>query len=664
MKPLVVVSGTVVLALVAWVALRGERAAPARSALERGAEEVAQDSSPAPLAALDGGDDSARREEVPAAAPQRVRVTLGTAEAVEIELPALGAVDADAARRRAADLAESSVRILLEVAHPEARFQPLAKVRLLSDGALVREARRVEVRPGYFDLDDLAPGAYALEIEDPRFEPLTLEGLAPGSVATARLVGCAAVRLQVQDAATGAPLSSFRLTTRARTIDAAFLDEAPLTLLELGDAPPADGRFGDLLPQKQALVIEAPGYARTTIELAELTCGAEPELVARLERAARLSGRFVRALDGSPVADARVRLVFTGERHSLETSQLYLIGPDGRLHFDASAETRTDADGRFALDELGPGTYELRGEAGAYGDATLGPLVLQAGDERDDLELVVRGLAGWRGRLLVPEGVDYAGLRLAVAPASGARGRTLDRERGAWLVPDAEGHFEGVDLPHGPCEVRLVTDDPGAHLGTTQAQRSLTLCELPQVVLTADAVLERDADARRGWPGLVSVRVRDGERPLPGVTVQLWALEGARVVAGATTGDDGAAALAGVDPGTYALRLRSEWTYDPRLTVTVRWNEAQSLSIVCAPRKHVVEVMDLGGHARANEAVTITAPPAVQQRVVTTDAEGRLELELPLGAYAFCAGATHDAARAQPVRWTAGGALPAVVRLP
>lgn len=57
-----------------------------------------------------------------------------------------------------------------------------------------------------YSFDDLAPGVYAVTIDDPRFRPWSQDGVLPGTAISARLEPCSAVALDVRDGA-GQPLA-------------------------------------------------------------------------------------------------------------------------------------------------------------------------------------------------------------------------------------------------------------------------------------------------------------------------------------------------------------------------------------------------------------------------------------------------------------------------
>ncbi|HEX5051882.1 MAG TPA: carboxypeptidase-like regulatory domain-containing protein [Planctomycetota bacterium] len=171
--------------------------------------------------------------------------------------------------------------------------------------------------------------------------------------------GSGSLRVRVVDPH-GGPVSCFAVALRCCVgpQQYAVVPDVPVRHFEprdlLGDAMVLTrlpvGRF--------ALRIDSLGFARTMSPPFTIEDGVRSEVVVRLTRGGFVRGQVVDA-DGKPVANASVRTVDDMEargvprviREALANRQ-----PD----LTTRASTRSDADGRFELDQLAIGTYALR----------------------------------------------------------------------------------------------------------------------------------------------------------------------------------------------------------------------------------------------------------------------------------------------------------------
>ncbi|MBL8898130.1 MAG: carboxypeptidase regulatory-like domain-containing protein [Planctomycetes bacterium] len=173
--------------------------------------------------------------------------------------------------------------------------------------------------------------------------------------------------------------------------------------------------------------IDARAHAAAEVELV-LTRGA-----------AALVGR-VRA-KGEPLAGAAI--VVGSARHTT-------IDRDaaGRFRFEASAlETRSAADGSFAIEGLAPGTHEVR--VRAAGQAAWLATRELALDERATLEIELAPEAVLQGRVVSSAGEPLAG---AWIRSGHERHRILHRARLFVAQSDAQGFFRIGELPAGEGE--------------------------------------------------------------------------------------------------------------------------------------------------------------------------------------------------------------------
>ncbi|HEX9670438.1 MAG TPA: carboxypeptidase-like regulatory domain-containing protein, partial [Thermoanaerobaculia bacterium] len=182
----------------------------------------------------------------------------------------------------------------------------------------------------------------------------------------------------------------------------------------------ADGRF--TLPELQTdvfLELCGPGFLTDS---AIARRGGGPVHVV-LEPAARVAGRVLDAVTGSPVAGANV-----WGRQLTDSGLRCASFADGVCPRDRSARTtRTGPDGSFLVDHFEPGLYRLHVEAPGYLKALPLHLKLAAGEARVPDVLVERG-AVLRGRVLGSDGKPLGEVRLF---ASSGRSHHNDVKSGA-----------------------------------------------------------------------------------------------------------------------------------------------------------------------------------------------------------------------------------------
>lgn len=233
--------------------------------------------------------------------------------------------------------------------------------------------------------------------------------------------------------------------------------------------------------------------------------------------------------------------------------------------------------------------------------------------------------------------VDEKGEPLADALVSLVVG---DELRGGTSGPDGTIRFGGV--PSGAREVLVVAagrDPLRAKLDDTQAQQRLQL--------GATAPVNRFAGRERGALG-VRVGSPDGAS-CEGCEVQLLPERDpheldAPLPAAALVDAQGAAAFAGLRPGSYLAHVRPPWAVGadwPDLAAPVRVEVdggARSLDIVLAARKVELQVLDAGGRPVAGAVVQPRALDA-DRRIApagSSGADGKWSSDaLPAGRWLF-----------------------------
>jgi len=120
--------------------------------------------------------------------------------------------------------------------------------------------------------------------------------------------------------------------------------------------------FANLPAGRYVVVATAPGFARSLSEAVTLKgkTGEELELVFRLVEGGRMTGRVV-DVKGEPIADVVVTTARAESEDPLARAWASLIAPR-----TSEVTVKTGKDGRFAMDRLAPGTYQLRFEHPEY----------------------------------------------------------------------------------------------------------------------------------------------------------------------------------------------------------------------------------------------------------------------------------------------------------
>ncbi len=196
--------------------------------------------------------------------------------------------------------------------------------------------------------------------------------------------------------------------------------------------------------------------------------------------------------EGTPLAGQRVGV----ER---ETGLASLAGIDGR------GGERTDADGRFVLARLQPGTYALRYGGGKYGRAVLAGVELAEGEAVGGLHLRLTRPGTLEGVVLDTDGRPVGNAAIFVRGAGGHL-----TERMARSVSDEEGRFvvEGV----APGEVTLTARTREA---SSAESRSVMVREDAatdvELILESGTILRVVVEDAEGSQLRARVSVRDAE---------------------------------------------------------------------------------------------------------------------------------------------------------
>lgn len=316
----------------------------------------------------------------------------------------------------------------------------------------------------------------------------------------------------------------------------------------------SDGMFGRFTPGSATAVTDASGeYTLDGVAAGERTLefskegylperkmtklsGTDARLDARLSRGRPLRGVVVTE-SGAPVPDAEVRTFAVGQ---------------------PPYNTRTDANGNFAIEGLAPGKYRLiASKTGlAPGEATdvdpesgaVARIVLKAG-----------GVITGRVVGLTPEEMNQA-----IVTASGT-----SMVSNAWAAVDSQGRFRIEGVPTGTVRV-------SARAGTMMSGRQSTR---QNVDVPSGGEVDVTIEFKSGT--VVRGRVTRNDRPVEGATVSFMSADGrASVMSSTQTGAGGTYEISGLEPGKYNVGVMDMSTFNSfTTTYEVRGSETFDIDI-------------------------------------------------------------------------------------
>jgi hypothetical protein len=356
--------------------------------------------------------------------------------------------------------------------------ESLGEDGILADDGLYRTGTGSD---GSFHLADLPAGWFDLEVRRPGFVPLTSSGVEmrpDDSVADlGTLVLTPGKRLEGRATEPGgAPVAGAEVWV-VPDIEAgarawkAFLAAGPATVTD------PDGRFVlQSLDPRQALSVDIcrPGYQTGRIWQPVLEEGPVQVTPVTLSRAARLAGRVVDP-GGKPVSGASVSASLAGASLGDWFPPTSPCPQSGQF---STAET--DAEGRFTLEPLEEGFFELRISAEGYLSADLPGVEVKVGLESAGPTLVLeRGAVltekvpvaqknpigrRARGRIVDPDGNPVPGA-LVDTPEDPFIGSAYTAADGSFSLEVDEGAFVLLARKPGYGPVRL---DHGATAGDVE----------------------------------------------------------------------------------------------------------------------------------------------------------------------------------------------------
>lgn len=559
-----------------------------------------------------------------------------------------------------------------------------------------RVAKKIAGSSQSWSFEDLEPGAYEIEIRDPLFEPWRQSGVRTGTSVNAQLRANGAVQLMVvgpdrsliedyrlrlsfpPDApspdgarfsfspsefelrAAGAPLPPGGLLQGMIPADVAM--DSPFEGLE-GFPGPSMKRSS---PHAFVLHVDAADYGTGEARVEGLGVGETRPVVVQLARSATISGRIT----GAPAELVEgVSVVLADAQAGVDGATEFVEGVSG-TNYDRNfrLETQTDAEGRFSFDGLRPGSFAVVARFHHDFSVAREGLTLAAGESLA-VTLEVGPHGAIEGRILAHAGdlenawVEALGVGLYDPLAGGWS--TFDGEPPPRAEVGGDGRFRFAPLNTGTYQLALhhsrrsLPEDP-----KRWTSRFGEGAPLGAVAVTAPEVASAEFDLSQRRRGTIHVQARIDGEPAVG-----W-----RVAARSTTSDslprtrrahalvgaDGAAHLELLEPGDWIVGLEAEdhlWSSWASAAAELTPGGELTLAIGVARHPGRITVLDAAtGKPRTN--TTLRWGDASGSARVTTDANGAVEFQLPIGTYTAIRGRERVT-----VEWTASGPVPAEIKL-
>jgi len=322
--------------------------------------------------------------------------------------------------------------------------------------------------------------------------------------------------------------------------------------------------IGLLEPGTYTLRFEAPGLEETTVHHVAAPTD-DLEVVLSCQGVPHLKGSVVDARSGEPVDQIRARVI------KLETLRGTPYTPQAR--WDAFAG------GRFDLEAVGPGVYQVQAIAEGYAPTLSGPINT---DEGTSVRLELTAGGSLAGSVVNEAGEPVDGA--TVIPLSTARGNMPSEsdvfmsEEGA--VKTVDGRFVFDHLPSGAETLKVTHPDYCPAIVKAVEIVAGEVIENPDIVLTHGAGIEGFAYDVAG-------------RPQANVTVNV---QGERL----TVGLAGAATRVGTAVTDANGFYRIDGVPADRICYVVRQDAGRSLGVVqraCVPIMGQIVPLDLGGPA-------------------------------------------------------------------
>jgi hypothetical protein len=390
---------------------------------------------------------------------------------------------------------------------------------------------------GRFEIPDLPPGTFNLTARGPGYAPITVPGLVVPEGGGVNL----GIDLGTIALVRGVALEGFVTGTDGKPVEGARVAVAeasndPLSGLRGSDGPPAavtgqDGffRVEDRRAGETVNVdVQRAGYASGSAP-GVLVPSQEPLRIV-LKPTSAVEGRTIDP-DGKPVAGAEILLNPTGP-----TS----MGPGFVMFSTASMKQATSGDdGAFRIEDVPPGSFELRAAAAGRQSVEMTNLEVLSGQDLKGVNVVLAAGAVIGGRVLA-SGRPVPGAQVELVEPETSMARMIIRASSARADGDGYYRLDGIT----PGERTFQAESKGFR----KAVRELDARPGDN---TLDFSLEAGVE--------IAGRVVDGSgSPVAAALIALREGYNSWELPNAVSGPDGAFTLAGVADGTYRISAEKE----------------------------------------------------------------------------------------------------------
>ena len=311
------------------------------------------------------------------------------------------------------------------------QLRQVPTISIIGGGKMIRALVAHADEAGRFAVGGLAPGSeYVALVEAEGFARYTEsktfvvgdDGACPELVITVPRGGTVVLRL-VDDEGAAITSAKVSLGTHMGAAEQEGADEQ------------ASYRFRDVRPGRYTLDIEAEGFL-PRYEVIEVAAGQEVTPTVHLARGVLLEGLLVDEV-GKPAPGIRLSVDVTA------------LDPETGWTRTSSVTATSDAEGRFRLGPVAPGTYEL--EAFSTRFEIPGGTKVEA--PASDLRVVGTWLGTIKVRLVLPDGTPFSGTVWVWQP--------MGDVPGMWNGSPSEaedGHLELDEIPSSPLRLELHPD--------------------------------------------------------------------------------------------------------------------------------------------------------------------------------------------------------------
>ncbi|MCP3917387.1 MAG: hypothetical protein GY711_17715 [bacterium] len=479
----------------------------------------------------------------------------------------------------------------------------------------------------------LTPGAYTVEIDDPRFDRWRRSGISTGTRTSAHLVGSAALQLKVEPPEGEEPLEQYGLRVTYR---GANFSPNTFTVAEDGASAPADGLFSGIVPGDIELDVRAKGWPPQLVELGAVEAGETRQVSVQLTRGLTLAGKVVHA-DGTPAGRLRVQLTRgeyaghdTGPSRSIHTS-MNVDGKQKSIRIGyRDEELTTQPDGSFVFEGLGATTYTLRAIAGPQTSVDL-TVKLEPGVETTPT-ITLPGVGSVELTLLLPDDAERENLSFSVREPEAWKAHQRSKADTPGLDENNVCRIEGV-----PATAQTFDLDIAYHYDESISYQRV---ELGELTVEAGTVTRATFDLRETYPVRGAFRLKlAGVAETRGAYVAIHSSDEENPLYATTWGqDEKGKGLFAAAPGEYRIHVTNwngGWKWDGGLFELKRGGTTD-FEVDVPIVERAIQFVDGDGTPLPQTKVTWwaeTMQPGMS--AATTDADGRATLSLPPGKYSF-----------------------------